>query len=135
MISIGGVIGTGLFLGSAVGFMHTLYTTNSFPASECTETWWTHRRSPWVLHHRHGRLLSLCLRWRDDRVLVSTSRIVVHFLFIEEVADRPNVGGVVGLADLYVDPAVGFSMGWAAWYNWSVILRTSDLVVVYRVIY
>ncbi len=55
---------------------------------------------------------------------------------------RPNVGGVVGLADLYVDPAFGFSLGWAAWvcsraicslggneadyqsqYNWSVTLR------------
>ena len=54
---------------------------------------------------------------------------------------RPNVGGVVGLADLYVDPALGFSLGWAAWvssgvrcsihhptdaraqYNWSVTLR------------
>ena len=53
---------------------------------------------------------------------------------------RPNVGGVVGLADLYVDKALGFSLGWAAWvsgspesgfqsdsvyaqYNWSVTLR------------
>ena len=30
---------------------------------------------------------------------------------------RPNVGGVVGLADLYVDPALGFSLGWAAWVS------------------
>ena len=35
----------------------------------------------------------------------------------------PNVGGVVGLADLYVDKALGFSMGWAAWYKWSITLR------------
>ncbi|THH31588.1 hypothetical protein EUX98_g2586 [Antrodiella citrinella] len=40
------------------------------------------------------------------------------------IAFLPNVGGVVGLADLYVDPAVGFSLGWAAWYNWSVTLPT-----------
>lgn len=49
----------------------------------------------------------------------------------------------MGLADLYVDPAVGFSLGWAAWvsltittfellcltsfeYNWSVTLRRSS---------
>ena len=27
------------------------------------------------------------------------------------------MGGVVGLADLYVDPALGFSLGWAAWVS------------------
>lgn len=57
-----------------------------------------------------------------------------------KVCHRPNVGGVVGLADLFVDPALGFSLGWAAWvsqvlytsyyktyllwqYNWSITLR------------
>ncbi|GJE92577.1 amino acid permease-domain-containing protein [Phanerochaete sordida] len=40
----------------------------------------------------------------------------------EMIAFLPNVGGVVGLADLYVDRALGFSLGWAAWYNWSVTL-------------
>ena len=34
---------------------------------------------------------------------------------IRNACHRPNVGGVVGLADLYVDPALGFSLGWAAW--------------------
>ncbi|KAI0747491.1 amino acid permease-domain-containing protein [Fomes fomentarius] len=42
----------------------------------------------------------------------------------EMIAFLPNVGGVVGLADLYVDPALGFSMGWSAWYNWSITLPT-----------
>ena len=32
---------------------------------------------------------------------------------------RPNVGGVVGIADLYVDPALGFSLGWAAWVSYA----------------
>ncbi|KAI0687056.1 amino acid permease-domain-containing protein [Earliella scabrosa] len=41
----------------------------------------------------------------------------------EMIAYLPNVGGVVGLADLYVDPALGFSMGWASWYNfWAIAL-------------
>nr|VWO98217.1 N/A [Ganoderma boninense] len=49
------------------------------------------------------------------------------------IAFLPNVGGVVGLADLYVDPALGFSLGWAAWYNWSVVLRKylSNLTIYY----
>ena len=42
---------------------------------------------------------------------------------------RPNVGGTVGLADLYVDPALGFSMGWAAWYNWSITLREDHVTL------
>uniref|UniRef100_A0A8H8CLS1 Amino acid permease/ SLC12A domain-containing protein n=2 Tax=Psilocybe cubensis TaxID=181762 RepID=A0A8H8CLS1_PSICU len=36
----------------------------------------------------------------------------------------PNVGGPVGLAGLYVDPALGFALGWNAWYNWAIILPT-----------
>ncbi|PPQ94474.1 hypothetical protein CVT25_001107 [Psilocybe cyanescens] len=36
----------------------------------------------------------------------------------------PNVGGPVGLAGLYVDPALGFALGWNAWYNWTIILPT-----------
>ena len=32
------------------------------------------------------------------------------------------MGGVVGLADLYVDPALGFSLGWAAWVSLSLLL-------------
>ncbi|EIW52351.1 uncharacterized protein TRAVEDRAFT_53768 [Trametes versicolor FP-101664 SS1] len=67
MISIGGVIGTGLFLGSADALR------NGGPIGE----------------------------------------MLAYF---------PNVGGVIGLADLYVDPALGFSLGWAAWYNWSITL-------------
>ena len=39
-------------------------------------------------------------------------KLCVNLLLI-----RPNVGGVVGLADLYVDRALGFSMGWAAWVS------------------
>ncbi|PIL34843.1 transporter [Ganoderma sinense ZZ0214-1] len=88
MISIGGVIGTGLFLGSADALL------NGGPV---------------------GAFLGYAV--------VGT---VVYCLCVsvgEMIAFLPNVGGVVGLADLYVDPALGFSLGWAAWYNWSVTLR------------
>ncbi|KAH9849492.1 amino acid permease-domain-containing protein [Lenzites betulinus] len=87
MISIGGVIGTGLFLGSADALR------NGGPVGAFLGYW-----------------------------IVGS---VVYCLCVsigEMIAYLPNVGGVVGLADLYVDPALGFSLGWAAWYNWSVTL-------------
>ncbi|KAJ3549374.1 hypothetical protein NM688_g5183 [Phlebia brevispora] len=87
MISIGGVIGTGLFVGSA----DALY---------------------------HGGPVGALLGY-------SVVGTVVYCLCVsigEMIAFLPNVGGVVGLADLYVDRALGFSLGWAAWYNWSVTL-------------
>ncbi|KAI0642859.1 amino acid permease-domain-containing protein [Trametes meyenii] len=87
MISIGGVIGTGLFLGSADAL-------------------------------RNGGPIGAFLGY----AIVGS---VVYCLCVsigEMIAYLPNVGGVVGLADLYVDPALGFSLGWAAWYNWSVTL-------------
>ncbi|OJT02167.1 hypothetical protein TRAPUB_7282 [Trametes pubescens] len=87
MISIGGVIGTGLFLGSADAL-------------------------------RYGGPVGAFLGYW----IVGT---VVYCLCVsvgEMIAYLPNVGGIVGLADLYVDPALGFSLGWAAWYNWSVTL-------------
>ncbi|KAM5541211.1 hypothetical protein V8D89_005140 [Ganoderma adspersum] len=85
MISIGGVIGTGLFLGSADAI-------------------------------RNGGPVGAFLGY----AVVGT---VVYCLCVsvgEMIAFLPNVGGVVGLADLYVDPALGFSLGWAAWYNWKI---------------
>ncbi|KAI0823275.1 amino acid permease-domain-containing protein [Trametes gibbosa] len=87
MISIGGVIGTGLFLGSADAL-------------------------------RNGGPVGAFLGY-------SIVGSVVYCLCVsigEMIAYLPNVGGVVGLADLYVDPALGFSLGWAAWYNWSITL-------------
>ncbi|RPD71596.1 hypothetical protein L226DRAFT_171196 [Lentinus tigrinus ALCF2SS1-7] len=89
MISIGGVIGTGLFVGSANAL-------------------------------RNGGPIGALLGY----IIVGS---VVYCLCVsvgEMIAFLPDVGGVVGLADLYVDPALGFSLGWAAWYNWSVTLPT-----------
>ncbi|OCH92807.1 hypothetical protein OBBRIDRAFT_790817 [Obba rivulosa] len=89
MISIGGVIGTGLFVGSAQAL------ENGGPI---------------------GALLGY--------MIIGS---VVYCLCVsigEMIAFMPNVGGVVGLAGLYVDEALGFSLGWSAWYNWSVTLPT-----------
>ncbi|KAL1946117.1 hypothetical protein VTO73DRAFT_15244 [Trametes versicolor] len=87
MISIGGVIGTGLFLGSADALR------NGGPIGA------------WLGYMIVGSVV-YCL-------CVSIGEMLAYF---------PNVGGVIGLADLYVDPALGFSLGWAAWYNWSITL-------------
>jgi len=40
----------------------------------------------------------------------------------EMIAYQPNIGGPVGLADVYVDRALGFAMGWNAWYHWTITL-------------
>ncbi|KZV95469.1 hypothetical protein EXIGLDRAFT_834293 [Exidia glandulosa HHB12029] len=42
----------------------------------------------------------------------------------EMMAHLPSIGGPVGLADVFVDPALGFAMGWNAWYHWSIIIPT-----------
>ena len=83
---------------------------------------------------------------RSDKIAVRVQRrqrspsAQQEFIFFAMYKSRPNVGGVVGLADLYVDRALGFSLGWAAWvclllfnvvhagsclfqYNWSVTIR------------
>jgi len=87
MIAIGGVIGTGLFLGSANSLRY------GGPV---------------------GALLGYCI--------IGTVVYSLCMCVGEMISFLPNVGGVVGIADLYVDPALGFSMGWAAWYNWTITL-------------
>ncbi|KAG8896238.1 hypothetical protein FRB99_008990 [Tulasnella sp. 403] len=40
----------------------------------------------------------------------------------EMVAVYPNCRGTVGLAGRFVDPALGFAMGWNAWYHWGITI-------------
>lgn len=40
----------------------------------------------------------------------------------EMVAAFPSCRGTVGLADRFVDPALGFAMGWNAWYHWGIVI-------------
>ncbi|CAL1713792.1 unnamed protein product [Somion occarium] len=94
MISIGGVIGTGLFLGSASAL------------------------------HNGGPLGALL-----GYVVVGSVVFGLCVSIGEMIAFLPNVGGPVGLADLYVDPALGFSLGWASWYNWTAEISAATVVV------
>ncbi|KAF8907272.1 amino acid permease/ SLC12A domain-containing protein [Gymnopilus junonius] len=89
VISIGGVIGTGLYIGTAPALQHA---------------------GP--LGTLIGYIITGTIVWS---VVISIGEIVAFV---------PNVGGPVGLAGLYVDPALGFALGWNAWYNWSIILPT-----------
>ncbi|KAJ3536378.1 hypothetical protein NM688_g6846 [Phlebia brevispora] len=86
MISIGGVIGTGLFLGSA----DALY---------------------------HGGPLGALLAYFGIGTVVYCLCVSLG----EMISFLPNVGGIVGLADLYVDPALGFALGWTSWYTWIIV--------------
>ncbi|KZT34470.1 hypothetical protein SISSUDRAFT_1131836 [Sistotremastrum suecicum HHB10207 ss-3] len=87
VISVGGVIGTGVFIG----------VSNSL---------------------RHAGPIGALIAYLITGSIVWSVVISIG----EMVAWLPNVGGPVGLACLYVDPALGFALGWNAWYNWAVIL-------------
>ncbi|KAH7097646.1 amino acid permease-domain-containing protein [Auriculariales sp. MPI-PUGE-AT-0066] len=39
----------------------------------------------------------------------------------EMMSYMPDAGGLVGLADIFVDPALGFTLGWGVWYNWCIV--------------
>ncbi|KAH7097644.1 amino acid permease-domain-containing protein [Auriculariales sp. MPI-PUGE-AT-0066] len=40
----------------------------------------------------------------------------------EMMSYMPDAGGLVGLADIFVDPALGFAIGWSSWYNWAILI-------------
>ncbi|KAF8320590.1 amino acid permease-domain-containing protein [Cantharellus anzutake] len=67
---------------------------------------------------RHGGPLGMLLGY----TIMGTVVYGVVVSAAEMVSFLPNVGGIIRLADLYVDPALGFAMGWNAWYNWAIIL-------------
>ncbi|KZP05943.1 hypothetical protein FIBSPDRAFT_1053819 [Athelia psychrophila] len=87
MISVGGVIGTGLFLGISTSLSS-------------------------------GGPLGMVIGY----IITGTIVYAVVISLSEMVSYIPNVGGPVGLADLYVDRALGFAMGWNAWYQWTIVL-------------
>jgi len=57
---------------------------------------------------------------RDDILLVRPLSFIDKYTHLSRL--RPNVGGPVGLASIYVDPALGFALGTC----------TSCLLVVHR---
>ncbi|KAF8174894.1 amino acid permease [Pholiota molesta] len=95
MISIGGVIGTGLFLGTRV---HS--------------SW----RSHWLMLYPKGLLLGY--------MLMGTVCYSVMVSLGEMIAFLPIPGGHIKLAERFVGPSFSFTMGWNYWYNWSIVLPT-----------
>lgn len=53
----------------------------------------------------------------------------------EMVSVYPYCRGTVGLADRFVDPALGFAMGWNAWYHWGIVIPSQIAAAVALVKY
>ncbi|KAF7331999.1 Amino acid permease [Mycena kentingensis (nom. inval.)] len=120
MISIGGVIGTGLFLGTANALRH------GGPIGL-------------LLGYLAMGSITYTVMYASPIVAIASNRALAGFhweqvfryfliskcfnLFIQEmVAFLPIPGGHIKLAERFVDPAFSFTMGWNYWYNWIIIL-------------
>ncbi|KNZ73488.1 Lysine-specific permease [Termitomyces sp. J132] len=95
MISIGGVIGTGLFLGTATGLK------NGGPLGMI-------RITPYRLWLGYIVMGSICYS-----VMISLGEMIAYL---------PIPGGHIKLAERFINPAFSFTMGWNYWYNWTIIL-------------
>ena len=94
MISLGGTIGTGLFLASGASI------ATAGPG---------------------GALLAYAL-----------IGIMVYFLMTslgEMAAFMPNSGSFSTYATKFVDPALGFALGWNYWYNWAITIAAEIAAV------
>ncbi|KAE8228050.1 hypothetical protein CF326_g7033 [Tilletia indica] len=87
MISIGGVIGTGLFLGTAGSLAR-------------------------------GGPVGLWLGY----ILMGSICYAMMMCLGEMISYLPVPGGHITLATRFVDPALGFAMGWNYFYNWAIVL-------------
>ncbi|KAG5221545.1 Lysine-specific permease [Salix suchowensis] len=105
MISIGGVIGTGLFLGTASSLR------NGGPIGASTTAELKRQKSLIV---NIGLLLGY--------MAVGSICYSVMISLGEMIAYLPIPGGHIKLAERFVDPAFSFTMGWNYWYNWTIIL-------------
>lgn len=89
MISVGGAIGTGLFIGTGTALSH------GGPASLVI-----------------GYAFTGILAWS---LMCSLGEMICHL---------PVAGGHTSLAFRFFSPSMGFTLGWAYWYTWSVCLAT-----------
>ncbi|KAG6897340.1 hypothetical protein C0992_002398 [Termitomyces sp. T32_za158] len=104
MISIGGVIGTGLFLGTATGLR------NGGPLGMTDFLWEILTYLPVTT----GLLLGY--------IVMGTICYSVMVSLGEMIAYLPIPGGHIRLAERFINPAFSFTMGWNYWYNWVIIL-------------
>ncbi|KAF9513650.1 hypothetical protein BS47DRAFT_1295925 [Hydnum rufescens UP504] len=93
MISIGGAIGTGLFLGTGNALKNGGLAKIDIPSS-------------------------LLLGY----VIIGTICYAMMLCLGEMVSYLPIPGGHIKLAERFVNPALSFAMGWNYWYNWVIVL-------------
>ena len=86
MISLGGTIGTGLFLPAVV--------------SSIQLTWW--------------RINCIRRNWNYGLFLMTS--------LAELAAYMPVTGSFSTYATKFVDPSLGFALGWNYWYNWAITI-------------
>ncbi|KAH7097643.1 amino acid permease-domain-containing protein [Auriculariales sp. MPI-PUGE-AT-0066] len=55
-------------------------------------------------------------------IFISTMVYATCISNAEMMSFMPDVGGLVGLADIFVDPALGFTIGWGSWYDWAILI-------------
>ncbi|KAF8431912.1 amino acid permease [Boletus edulis BED1] len=105
MISIGGVIGTGLFIGTAPSLMNGgplgLLLVYTFMGTLCVTT----MVLPIPINLGH-----------------TSSHLPLQLSLGEMTAYLPIPGGFIKLAERFVDPAFAFATGWNYWYQWALTL-------------
>jgi amino acid transporter len=106
--SIGGVIGTGLFLGTAnslqAGGPLGLLLGYLIVGTICYS----------IMVHSSLSFFNTRRRWLTSGGL--------QISLGEMIAYLPIPGGHIKLAERFVDGAFSFTMGWNYWYNWTIIL-------------
>ncbi|KAH8829010.1 amino acid permease [Flagelloscypha sp. PMI_526] len=130
MISVGGVIGTGLFIGSATALQNGGPIGKSEDGDYRAVLWYpllgrdigmAFMSSPLYssLPMRASRQTDFCWVTRSVNLVASVCWAVMVSLG-EMVALFPIEGGHITLAERFVNPALSFALGYNYWYYWTI---------------
>lgn len=103
MISLGGTIGTGLFLASGAS------VANAGPGGAI------------IAYSLIGIMVFFMMECLGEMVFY---KIYIHIISRTNTSHQatylPISGSFNNYAGRFIDPAVGFALGWNYWYNWAV---------------
>jgi amino acid transporter len=107
--SIGGVIGTGLFVGTASSL------ANGGPVGL-------------LLGYLVMGSIVYCVMITLGEMVCPPSSTYGHISYLHsQIAFLPIPGGHIKLAERFIDPAFSFAMGWNYWYNWAIVCKSHAL--------